>query len=81
MPAYPDYLDVRDSRTSRVYKIPIDHNAVTATDFQKIKDHGNQGLKIYDPGLANTAPLMSGLTYMYVSTTFQHCFMFTSSKV
>ncbi|KAI9679682.1 MAG: hypothetical protein M1822_007288 [Bathelium mastoideum] len=64
MPADSGHLEVRDSRTSQVYKIPIKHNAVQATDFQKIKDESNQGLKMYDPGLANTAPLTSDLTYI-----------------
>ena len=66
-------LFVKDSRTSREYEIPISRNAVPAGAFKQIKgpvtdttriDRGSVGLKLYDPGLANTATIESRLTYM-----------------
>ncbi|RFU23813.1 hypothetical protein B7463_g12525, partial [Scytalidium lignicola] len=53
------HLDIRDSRTSQTYSIPICDNAVEATEFKQIN-----GLKVYDAGLANTAVVRSGLTYI-----------------
>ena len=69
-------LLIKDSRTQREYEIPIIKNAVAATAFKQIKgpeldqsrqDKGSSSLKIYDPGLANTATLESDLLFMYVS--------------
>jgi len=66
-------LFVKDSRTSREYEIPIQRNAIPANAFKQIKgpatdptrvDKGSSGLKVYDPGLANTATIESKLTYM-----------------
>ena len=66
-------LLVKDSRTSREYKIPITRNSVAAASFKQIKgpitditriDKGSVGLKVYDPGLANTATIESKLTFM-----------------
>lgn len=66
-------LFVRDSRTLREYEIPITRNAVPAGAFGQIMgpvtdptriDKGSRGLKIYDPGLANTATIESSLLYM-----------------
>lgn len=68
-----DKLFVKDSRTSREYEIPITRNAVPAGAFGQIKgpvtdptriDKGSRGLRIYDPGLANTATIESSLLYM-----------------
>ena len=67
-------LFVTDSRTLREYEIPIKRDAVPAGAFSQIKgpvtdpariDKGSRGLKIYDPGLANTATIESSLLYMY----------------
>lgn len=66
-------LFVKDSRTQREYEIPISKNAVSATAFKQIKspeidqtrqDKGSSSLKVYDPGLANTATLESDLLFM-----------------
>ena len=66
-------LFVRDSRTLHEYEIPITRNAVPAGAFSRIKgpetdptriDKGRHGLRIYDPGLANTATIESSLLYM-----------------
>ena len=67
------FLQVIDSRTGYEYKLPIDHNAVIATDFKSIKsplnsehyaDQNEQGLRVYDPGFSNTAVSRSSITYV-----------------
>ena len=66
-------LYVKDSRTSQEYEIPIKRNTVPAGAFKQIKgpvtdstrrDQGRSALKVYDPGLANTATIESDLLYM-----------------
>jgi citrate synthase len=67
-------LLVKDTRTSLEYEIPITRNAVSATDFCKIKgrataanraDKVSSGLRIYDPGLQNTAVVETSTTFAY----------------
>ena len=64
-------LFVTDSRNSLEYEIPIHHNAISANDFKKIdgqstntktKVKGSGGLRLYDPGLENTAIKESKIT-------------------
>lgn len=68
-------LSIKDSRTGRDYEIPIRDNAILATSLKQIKgpaetanpaDKVAGGLRCYDPGLKNTAPIKSNLTWMYV---------------
>ncbi|KAJ5766012.1 uncharacterized protein N7511_003628 [Penicillium nucicola] len=65
-------LFVRDSRTNKSYEIPIHRNAIRATDLGKVtahsidSDRANQlahGLRIYDPGLQNTAVTESSISF------------------
>lgn len=65
-------LSVKDSRSGKEYEIPIQRNAVRATDFKKIKAPANEtdradkvadGLRLYDPGLQNTAVLDTSMTF------------------
>ncbi|OQE36827.1 hypothetical protein PENCOP_c011G03351 [Penicillium coprophilum] len=65
-------LFVRDSRTNVNYKIPITRNAVRATDLQRIQapalnsnraDQVAHGLRVYDPGLQNTAVTQSVISF------------------
>ena len=69
-------LFVKDSRTHSEYEIPIRHNTIDALALKKIKapsagtnpaDKVANGLRIYDPGLQNTAVAESKLTWMYDS--------------
>ena len=69
-------LFVRDSRTASEYEIPIRHNTIDALALKKIKaspagtnpaDKVANGLRIFDPGLQNTAIAESNLTWMYDS--------------
>ncbi|CAI7636614.1 unnamed protein product [Penicillium glandicola] len=65
-------LFIRDSRTNVNYEIPINQNAVRATDLQRIRapslnsnraDQVAHGLRVYDPGLQNTAVIQSAISF------------------
>lgn len=65
-------LFIRDSRTNANYEIPINRDAVRATDLQRIQaplfntnraDKVTHGLRVYDPGLLNTAVTASALSF------------------
>lgn len=51
-------LTVIDRRTGRQFDIPIEHDAIPAMYFQRA------GLKVLDPGFANTAIMKSQITFM-----------------
>eukprot|EP00897_Mesotaenium_endlicherianum_P009472 jgi/Mesen1/8553/ME000489S07943 len=59
-------LTVTDSRTGKKYELPIDEDGtLRAVDFKKIVAGGDgNGLKIYDPGYINTAPVRSTISYI-----------------
>ncbi|KAK4769837.1 hypothetical protein SAY87_030369 [Trapa incisa] len=59
-------LAVTDERTGRKYQIAIsEEGAVKATDLKKITTGRNdKGLKLYDPGYLNTAPVRSSICYI-----------------
>ena len=66
-------LYVTDSRTSKKYEIPIHHNSVSASSFKAIKvpkigsravDQVENGIRLFDPGLKNTAVSESKITFM-----------------
>ncbi|TPX55492.1 hypothetical protein PhCBS80983_g05273 [Powellomyces hirtus] len=48
-------LTVLDNRTGKTYEVPITDGTIKATDFQKIKDGPNPGLRLFDPAYQNTA--------------------------
>ena len=62
-------LFVKDSRTSREYEIPIHRNSVYANAFKRIKapgagsDDNADGLRVFDPGLQNTAVVETWTTF------------------
>ncbi|CAM0946048.1 unnamed protein product [Alopecurus aequalis] len=62
----PGVLAVVDSRTGKRYEVKVSEDGtVRATDFKKIttgKD--DKGLKTYDPGYLNTAPVRSSICYI-----------------
>lgn len=71
--AYDDSLSVLDNRTGQTYTIPIERNAIKATDFRKIKgdsfgadtvDQVDRGLRVFDPGYLNTAVVESSITFI-----------------
>ncbi|KAL1189789.1 Citrate synthase 2, peroxisomal [Cardamine amara subsp. amara] len=58
-------LKIFDERTGKKYEVPVSENGtVKAVDLKKIttgKD--DKGLKLYDPGYLNTAPVRSSICY------------------
>ncbi|KAL9252190.1 Citrate synthase, glyoxysomal-like protein [Drosera capensis] len=59
-------LTVIDERTGKRYQIEVsDEGIVRATDFKKITTERNdKGIKLYDPGYLNTAPVRSSICYI-----------------
>lgn len=59
-------LTIVDERTGKKYQVPVsEHGTVKAVDLKKIttgKD--DKGLKLYDPGYLNTAPVRSSICYI-----------------
>eukprot|EP00246_Nothoceros_aenigmaticus_P017523 TRINITY_DN8636_c0_g1_i1.p1 TRINITY_DN8636_c0_g1~~TRINITY_DN8636_c0_g1_i1.p1 ORF type:complete len:517 (+),score=88.38 TRINITY_DN8636_c0_g1_i1:294-1844(+) len=62
----PGVLSVVDNRSGKKYDLEISAGGtVKATDFQKITAGGDgKGLKVYDPGYLNTAPVRSSISYI-----------------
>ena len=60
-----DFLSVTDERTGSHYRIPIQDNAIRATDLHQIRDGPEgTGLLSYDPSFANTASCRSSITFI-----------------
>ncbi|KAF2290643.1 hypothetical protein GH714_014845 [Hevea brasiliensis] len=59
-------LTVVDERTGKKYQIQVSkHGTVKASDFKKISaGKDDKGLKLYDPGYLNTAPVQSSISYI-----------------
>jgi citrate synthase len=59
-------LTIVDERTGKNYKVPVsDDGTVKAVDFKKIvTGKEDKGLKLYDPGYLNTAPVRSSISYI-----------------
>ncbi|PWA89079.1 citrate synthase, glyoxysomal [Artemisia annua] len=59
-------LVITDERTGKKYKVPVsDEGTIKATDIKKITTGNNdKGLKLYDPGYLNTAPVRSSICYI-----------------
>lgn len=73
-------LTITDSRTSREYEIPIHRNVIDAARFKAIKapaegsdraDQVQNGLRLYDPGLRNTATSETKLTFRCVGVLWK----------
>jgi citrate synthase len=65
-------LFVQDSRTGAKYEISIRRNSIRAVDIQRIRapaneadraDQVSRGLRVYDPGLQNTAVVESAISF------------------
>ncbi len=64
-PASADTLEIRDSRTGKMYTIAINDGAIRATDLRQIKvDDKDFGLMTYDPAFMNTAACRSAITFI-----------------
>jgi len=59
-------LDIKDTRTSKTYNVPITECAIRAVELKKIKtnDPDDSGLMSYDPAFLNTASCRSAITYI-----------------
>ncbi|KAJ6755944.1 CITRATE SYNTHASE 1 PEROXISOMAL-RELATED [Salix purpurea] len=59
-------LTVIDERTGKKYQIQVSQDGtVKASDFKKISTGKiDKGLKLYDPGYLNTAPVVSKISYI-----------------
>ena len=59
-------LEIKDTRTSKTYSIPIAEGAIRATELKKIKtaDPNDSGLMSYDPAFLNTAACRSAITFI-----------------
>jgi citrate synthase len=57
-------LTVVDNRTGKQYEIPIEHDAIRASELKQILSPNGQGLMSYDPAFLNTAACKSRITYI-----------------
>ncbi|KAF5731324.1 Citrate synthase [Tripterygium wilfordii] len=66
LPNLKGALTVVDDRTGKSYQIKVSpEGTVKATDLKKITTGKNdKGLKLYDPGYLNTAPVRSSICYI-----------------
>jgi len=60
-----DTLTVTDTRTGKVYELPIQDGTIRATDLRQIKASADDGgLMSYDPAYLNTATCRSAISYI-----------------
>ncbi|BGO88887.1 hypothetical protein NBRC10512_002244 [Rhodotorula toruloides] len=70
-------LTITDNRTGKTITVPVEHNAIPATAFKKLRKDGPEaeqgdrqedevegGIRVYDPGFMNTAVLQSRITFI-----------------
>src|SRR5712675_463596 len=59
-------LEIKDSRTSKTYSVPIVEGAIRAPELKKIRtsDPNDTGLMSYDPAFLNTAACRSAITFI-----------------
>jgi citrate synthase len=59
-------LEIKDTRTSKTYSVPIADGAIRAPELKKIRtnDPGDTGLMSYDPAFLNTAACRSAITFI-----------------
>ncbi|XP_054797409.1 citrate synthase, glyoxysomal-like [Prosopis cineraria] len=59
-------LTIVDERTGKKYQVEVsEEGTIKAADFKKISTGKNdKGLKLYDPGYLNTAPVRSKISYI-----------------
>ena len=59
-------LEIKDTRTTKTYTIPVADDAIRAVELKKIKsdDPDDTGLMSYDPAFLNTASCRSAITYI-----------------
>jgi citrate synthase len=65
-PSSGNALEIRDTRTSKSYNVPIADGAIRAPELKQIKtnDPDDNGLMSYDPAFLNTASCRSAITFI-----------------
>jgi citrate synthase len=64
-PATGDHLEIKDSRTGKVYTIPITDETIRTADLRQIKVNADDfGIMGYDPAFMNTASCRSAITFI-----------------
>src|SRR5687768_17975015 len=59
-----DTLTIIDNRTGKQYEIPIENNAIRASDLKQIAATPGHGLLSYDPAFLNTAACKSKICFI-----------------
>jgi len=64
-PPAGDHLEIKDSRTGKVYYAPITHETIRTADLKQIKVKPDDfGIMGYDPAFMNTASCRSAITFI-----------------
>ncbi|HET8771647.1 MAG TPA: citrate synthase [Gemmatimonadaceae bacterium] len=64
-PATGDHLEIKDSRTGKVYTVPINDETIRTADLRQIKVKDDDfGMMGYDPAFMNTASCRSAITFI-----------------
>jgi citrate synthase len=59
-------LEIKDTRTTKTYSVPVADGAIRAVELKKMKTDGpdDSGLMSYDPAFLNTASCRSAITFI-----------------
>jgi citrate synthase len=64
-PVTGDHLEIKDSRTGKVYTVPITDDTIRTADLKQIKVNPDDfGMMGYDPAFMNTASCRSSITFI-----------------
>jgi citrate synthase len=60
-----DHLEIKDSRTGKIYNVPITDDTIRTADLKQIKVKNDDfGIMGYDPAFMNTASCRSAITFI-----------------
>jgi citrate synthase len=60
-----DHLEIKDSRTGKLYTVPITDDTIRTADLRQIKVNADDfGMMGYDPAFMNTASCRSAITFI-----------------
>ena len=64
-PVTGDHLEIKDSRTGKIYHVPITDETIRTADLKQIKVNADDfGIMGYDPAFMNTASCRSAITFI-----------------
>ena len=64
-PPTGDHLEIKDSRTGKIYYAPITDETIRTADLKQIKVNPDDfGIMGYDPAFMNTASCRSAITFI-----------------